>query len=760
MATLYQPGEVSLDIPVYTLTYLLMATTGLGYLALTWSTVVLLGGFVTSLQRKDFWCLTVISMMQAARIFNDLGEKLAAKVFRLVIELIYNSVYVLREMLATREFVGIILSALIVPCLWFLAACFIVVFLYGYGGPITCITLALWRIMQRDYSNSDGDTSTANLAPALDLFYGLILCQGALYMIWLLVQLMVALVIIERRESYEIPIKWGYIWLVDYLVNTLEKCWQDTASFEDRTISHYAVDLIQSQSWGDQLSGMRMVSTFIKQGANVRSLLLPSRPLVQKLIDTLRWSARASREMREAAACIVAHLAGDIQLAQFPGAIWCVSTLLQDEATLLYWWNCAQKQGPTQLHSQYPSDTMHTLVRTFKWMDNEHKKHVDDEAGGGCNELILQGLTILEKLASDHHNCMEITSTPGLLPKIMAPLSSNTLIQGIKNNAWGEIVNGTFKVLYRLIRCPGLTGESLRREIASSQQAISNLENIVNQTNEAGQVLQMRAIKILTELALDSSIKLTVETKTFLMKKQLEIFLDRESADISKQLKACAGRALAFLTTNREVNSSIVKDNFGHLTEMLDAKNYTKNRIIAASILENICYDLDKEPVKDSLLPQVLAPLLSNKREPSQRAVQNLNVVPGNDEESQNNAARNGDENRNISAQEGNTDIQKISSTADQNKLSDQGIVEQTATSELQESFLSLTLVIYDKLISTDDFDEAVQKKGLGNGEFVVKIKTILEENCKETVTSLRIVKLCAQIAAIMMSRNQYTEHF
>ncbi|CAO2143590.1 unnamed protein product [Urochloa humidicola] len=210
MATLYQPGEVSLDIPVYTLTYLLMATTGLGYLALTWSTVVLLGGFVTSLQRKDFWCLTVISMMQAARIFNDLGEKLAAKVFRLVIALIYNSVYVLREMLATREFVGIILSALIVPCLWFLAACFIVVFLYGYGGPLTCITLALWRIIQRDYSNSDGDTSTANLAPALDLFYGLILCQGALYMIWLLVQLMVALVIIERRESYEIPIKWGY----------------------------------------------------------------------------------------------------------------------------------------------------------------------------------------------------------------------------------------------------------------------------------------------------------------------------------------------------------------------------------------------------------------------------------------------------------------------------------------------------------------------------------------------------------------------
>ncbi|OEL22200.1 hypothetical protein BAE44_0016781, partial [Dichanthelium oligosanthes] len=42
------PGESSLSRYVLLVTCLLMAVTGLGYLAFTWSTVVLLGGFVTS----------------------------------------------------------------------------------------------------------------------------------------------------------------------------------------------------------------------------------------------------------------------------------------------------------------------------------------------------------------------------------------------------------------------------------------------------------------------------------------------------------------------------------------------------------------------------------------------------------------------------------------------------------------------------------------------------------------------------------------
>uniref|UniRef100_K4A385 Uncharacterized protein n=1 Tax=Setaria italica TaxID=4555 RepID=K4A385_SETIT len=42
-------------------------TRGLGTLALLWSTVVLLGGFVSTLRIKEFWVLTGLSILMACR---------------------------------------------------------------------------------------------------------------------------------------------------------------------------------------------------------------------------------------------------------------------------------------------------------------------------------------------------------------------------------------------------------------------------------------------------------------------------------------------------------------------------------------------------------------------------------------------------------------------------------------------------------------------------------------------------------------------
>ena len=152
----------------------------------------------------------------------------------------------------------------------------------------------------------------------------------------------------------------------------------------------------------------------------------------------------------------------------------------------------------------------------------------------------------------------------------------------------------------------------LRHEISSDDQALSNLKSILDQGNEAEhQELKLRAMEILTELALDLSINLTQETKKVLVTKQLQLFLlangdDEESATI-------AGRAMVSLSTNSESNSALImsaqNDITGRrLTEILDDKNNNiTQRTIAAEIMANLCAHCNADNNMKEILPKVSA---------------------------------------------------------------------------------------------------------------------------------------------------------
>uniref|UniRef100_A0A8I6XZV5 Uncharacterized protein n=2 Tax=Hordeum vulgare subsp. vulgare TaxID=112509 RepID=A0A8I6XZV5_HORVV len=263
----------------------------------------------------------------------------------------------------------------------------------------------------------------------------------------------------------------------------------------------------------------------------------------------------------------------------------------------------------------------------------------------------------------------------------------------------------------------------------------------------------MRAMEILTELALDPSANLAMETKQNLINKQVHIFLDEGKEE---DLRITAGRTLLALLSKATGTISVVciMSEYNHsivdqLTEILDAKNMVIYRTIAAEILENLCAlhmnMMDKNHVKNTLLPKVLTEVLTSKKKPPSEALEwHVSKASGDIEE---NPLQEDEENQRVE-QNG-----KINSS-EQNE-------SQTTMMELKEVLLSLTSVIFDKLIiSAEEFDDVARKVAPGEGEFVAKLKTIVEENCKATANSLRIVKLCGQIAVTMMRRSQYNTQF
>lgn len=183
----------------------------------------------------------------------------------------------------------------------------------------------------------------------------------------------------------------------------------------------YAVGLMKSESSGCFLSGATILGMLLWQSTPLGQLTL----IKQLLIGS---SASSSH-----------HLAGDIRLEQFPRGIQCISSLIE---------------------------TFEEYRLLEPYLENAYK------------ELLLQGLLIIRKLAADENNCRVMSSTKGLLRKIMAPVTSD-LLHHIDHGAWSDIVEKSLKVMRQLGSCPGETGRKLRREISNNKEAISTMERIL-----------------------------------------------------------------------------------------------------------------------------------------------------------------------------------------------------------------------------------------------------------------------------------------
>ncbi|RLN03113.1 hypothetical protein C2845_PM13G12370 [Panicum miliaceum] len=222
---------------------------------------------------------------------------------------------------------------------------------YVFGLYIS-IGISLWRLVQRDYGAADGDPSTANLTPALDILYVLPLVQGALlcYRAIFSVSKREHVVVNRVLARYELDEEGERRSVWDYFRETMAGCEKDPSFARGRNLITHAVDLMASTSPETYLSGARLLDALLgrvsyapssvdahgEQRPRLRNIvakvLLESASgtkLIWKLLRTLDSRGQYDETARAQAASILVHLGGYIHLEQFPGAMQCIKPLLE-----------------------------------------------------------------------------------------------------------------------------------------------------------------------------------------------------------------------------------------------------------------------------------------------------------------------------------------------------------------------------------------------------------------------------------------------
>ncbi|XP_072147828.1 uncharacterized protein [Setaria viridis] len=471
----------------------------LGFLALLWSTVVLLGGFIDDLLLKEFWVLTALSFLMSFRMAEISNSELSKGIY-------WEEDYIIDTLRQQKWFEAhkvVIVLRVVQVLKWIFIVCF--TFLYVLS-PFVNLGVAVWRLVRRDYDDVGGDIGNrSKLYAALDIFYGLILFQS-LFASYYIVIFSVKGRLQSRTEKH-CGLEERRKEIVSlYYSETARKFRKDGELPDNWNLIAYGVEKLQSASGDDDhLWGARVLDQLFSEDKSVRQKLLSSRISVQNLIGMIGLRGTADNvENRERAARIVAHLASDLNIAHFPGTLQCICSLLE---------SCNKQSCEPQA-----ADTVLQI------------KDQTEHESGGARGMVSQGLLILEGLTQGEENCAEISKHPRLLSKITSPMSSPDFLNTVREDTMVvRMLSKSLTALSRILACHGDGATRLRQELASTTEAVSNLMATLENDSGAAQELHGQALEILTELAFDDSFKKLEFNK--LLKALLCIFLEEASSN-------------------------------------------------------------------------------------------------------------------------------------------------------------------------------------------------------------------------------------
>lgn len=609
--------EKKLTLFALQLAVLEKAATGLGTLGFIWATVVLLGGFAITLDKTDFWFITIILLIEGTRIFSRSHElewqhqatwsmadaginsfralRSSSHFFVKTLKAFFRPILVVqkqsqntRELTKTNDAERLSLrshhrmptrtwKSSDVPLLPFSQWVFLsrnvskLLHWLQIVSATACVVLSLMKLIKRNYGDVEkGETDKRNRESALNIFYALALAEALMFLTekayweW---KVIYRKLLDEVNKECEFGPS-GMLSIRRFFYDAYSRC-VNGSIFDGLKMDMvtFAMELLDSISPDEQLIGVRILQQFatnVRFSDDTLQKIGINISVIERLVEMLNWTDPQDEETRQSAAEILSKLAGKkqncLRVAGIPGAMESISSLLQANRSNT---GAADEIG--------------------------EKNIIFDHANYGFWTFNHLGLIILKKLSRNHDNCGKIGNTRGLLPKIIDFTHAGERLLQDDNAAVSQIltVKRSLQLVKMLASTTGTTGKHLRKEISEIVFTISNIRDILRY-GEKYPMLQKLGIDILTNLALDEDATERIGGTGGVLKGLFKIFFKEEMAENQKHVRIAAGEALTMLALESKSNCyHILK--LDVLERLIGALEVPLIRESAARILRNLC---------------------------------------------------------------------------------------------------------------------------------------------------------------------------
>lgn len=607
--------EKKLTLFALRLAVLEKAASGIGTLGFIWATVVLLGGFAITLDKTDFWFITVILLIEGTRIFSRSHElelqhqatwsitDVGINSFRAIKSssnfIIKTVKAVFRPVAAhsahrSREISGMrnqasrknwdkqrmptrTWTSSEVPLLpygkWVFISRNVSKLLYWLqlASATACVVLSMIKLVHRNYGDAEKDNSDKrNRKSALIIFYSLALAEALLFLLekayweW---KVSVEKLLESVNKECELGDS-GLISIRRFFYDAYSKCINGSI-FDGLKMDmvSFAMELLDSNSPDEQLIGARILRKFATSPRFSEDTLQKigiNLLVMERLVEMLNWKDHEEEEIRYSAAEILSKLAGkkqnSLRIAGIPGALESISSLLH----------------VSRSHSGACDEI-------------SEKRIILDNENYGSWSFNHMGLQILKKLARDHDICGKIGNTKGLLPKIIDFTHAEERLLRHPTATPSQIVTvkRSLQVLKMLASTSGASGKQLRKEISEIVFTISYIRDILKH-GEKQPELQILGIEILTSLAIEEDATERIGGTGGVLKVLFDIFFNDKIPENQSHVRAAAGEALAMLALDsKNMCQRILK--LRQNESLIKALEVPLLRVNAARILRNLC---------------------------------------------------------------------------------------------------------------------------------------------------------------------------